>query len=97
MTINYQFGDVDARGATTRAQAASLEAEHPNAHGKKVRNAGSNMAGTDIFVGSSWALTPDGFPRRTHPRQRSPTAGRRGRIGHGIPVWPDIRVLHPDM
>jgi hypothetical protein len=28
MTINYQFGDVDAHGATIRAQAASLEAEH---------------------------------------------------------------------
>lgn len=26
MTINYQFGDVDAHGATIRAQAASLEA-----------------------------------------------------------------------
>jgi hypothetical protein len=28
MAINYQFGDVDARGATPRAQAASLEIEH---------------------------------------------------------------------
>ncbi len=28
MTINYQFGDVDAHGAMIRAQAASLEAEH---------------------------------------------------------------------
>src|ERR1700760_1243861 len=28
MSINYQFGDVDAHGATIRAQAASLEAEH---------------------------------------------------------------------
>jgi Proteins of 100 residues with WXG len=28
MTINYQFGDVDAHGATIRAQAASLESEH---------------------------------------------------------------------
>ncbi|EUA29890.1 putative ESAT-6-like protein 6 [Mycobacterium xenopi 4042] len=28
MTINYQFGDVDAHGATIRAQAAALEAEH---------------------------------------------------------------------
>ncbi|RFZ13691.1 putative ESAT-6-like protein 6 [Mycobacterium marinum] len=28
MTINYQFGDVDAHGALIRAQAASLEAEH---------------------------------------------------------------------
>ncbi len=28
MTINYQFSDVDAHGATIRAQAASLEAEH---------------------------------------------------------------------
>ncbi|RHW94573.1 type VII secretion protein EsxI, partial [Mycobacterium tuberculosis] len=27
MTINYQFGDVDAHGAMIRAQAASLEAE----------------------------------------------------------------------
>ncbi|RFZ16676.1 ESAT-6-like protein EsxI [Mycobacterium marinum] len=26
MTINYQFGDVDAHGALIRAQAASLEA-----------------------------------------------------------------------
>jgi len=28
MSINYSFGDVDAHGATIRAQAASLEAEH---------------------------------------------------------------------
>ncbi|MBV9349947.1 MAG: type VII secretion protein EsxI, partial [Mycobacterium sp.] len=28
MSINYQFGDVDAHGALVRAQAASLEAEH---------------------------------------------------------------------
>ncbi len=28
MTINYQFGDVDAHGATIRAQAVALEAEH---------------------------------------------------------------------
>ena len=28
MTINYQFGDVDAHGATIRAQSAALEAEH---------------------------------------------------------------------
>ncbi|MDT5351654.1 MAG: hypothetical protein QOJ56_186, partial [Mycobacterium sp.] len=27
MSINYQFGDVDAHGATIRAQAASLEQE----------------------------------------------------------------------
>ncbi len=28
MTINYQFGDVDAHGAMIRARAGSLEAEH---------------------------------------------------------------------
>ncbi|MEZ0364596.1 MULTISPECIES: WXG100 family type VII secretion target [Mycobacterium] len=28
MSINYQFGDVDAHGALIKAQAASLEAEH---------------------------------------------------------------------
>jgi len=28
MTINYQFGDVDAHGAIIRAQATPLEAEH---------------------------------------------------------------------
>ena len=28
MSINYQFGDVDAHGAMIRAQAVSLEAEH---------------------------------------------------------------------
>ena len=28
MSINYQFGDVNAHGALIRAQAASLEAEH---------------------------------------------------------------------
>ncbi|ORX07198.1 WXG100 family type VII secretion target [Mycolicibacillus trivialis] len=28
MTINYQFGDVNAHGAMIRAQAAALEAEH---------------------------------------------------------------------
>ena len=43
MTINYQFGDVDAHGATIRA------------HGAKVQTAGANMASTDTAVGSSWA------------------------------------------
>jgi hypothetical protein len=28
MSINYQFGDVDAHGALIRAQSANLEAEH---------------------------------------------------------------------
>ena len=28
MTINYQFGDVDAHGATIRAQAMGLEVGH---------------------------------------------------------------------
>ena len=28
MTINYQFGDVDAHGGIIRAQAMALEAEH---------------------------------------------------------------------
>jgi uncharacterized protein YukE len=28
MSISYEFGDVDAHGATIRAQAAALEAEH---------------------------------------------------------------------
>ena len=28
MSINYQFGDVDAHGALIRAPAASLAAEH---------------------------------------------------------------------
>ncbi|WP_375485466.1 WXG100 family type VII secretion target [uncultured Mycobacterium sp.] len=28
MTINYQFGDVDAHGALIRAQALAMEAEH---------------------------------------------------------------------
>ncbi len=41
MSIGYQFGDVDAHGATIRAQAAALEAEHraeqANAHGQKVQ------------------------------------------------------------
>ncbi|MCV7031363.1 type VII secretion protein EsxI [Mycobacterium sherrisii] len=70
MSINYQFGDVDAHGALIRAQAASLEAEHQaivrdvlaagiyeqaNQHGQKVQTAGSNMASTDSAVGSSWA------------------------------------------
>ncbi len=94
MTINYHFGDVDTHGATIRAQAVSLEAEHQaiirdvlaagdfwggagstacqrfvtdlgrnfqviyeqaNAHGQQVQSAGSNMAGTDCAVGSSWA------------------------------------------
>ena len=33
MSINYQFGDVDAHGALIRAQAASLESEHQNIAG----------------------------------------------------------------
>ncbi|ORB66481.1 hypothetical protein [Mycobacterium scrofulaceum] len=63
MTICDQFGDVDARGATRRAQAATSEAEHQaivrdvpaTAHGQMVLSAGSNMASTDSAVGSSRA------------------------------------------
>jgi hypothetical protein len=59
MSIGYQFGDVDGRGATIRAQAAALEAEHQaeqaNAHGQKAQTAGINTAGTGSAVGSSWA------------------------------------------
>jgi hypothetical protein len=47
MSINYQFGDVDAHGAVIRAEADS--------HGQQVHSAGSNMAGTDSAVGSSRA------------------------------------------
>jgi hypothetical protein len=47
MSINYQFGDVDAHGAIIRAEA--------NSHGQKVQTAGSNMAGTHSAVGSSGA------------------------------------------
>jgi hypothetical protein len=71
MTINHQFGDVDARGATIRAQAASREPttgpsfrdvlaagdlhERANAHGQKVQRTRSNLASTDGAVGPSWA------------------------------------------
>jgi hypothetical protein len=70
MTVNYQFGDVDAHGATIRAQAASSEAEHQaivrdvlaagdfwggaGSTARQEQTAGSNMAGTDSAVGSSW-------------------------------------------
>jgi ESAT-6 family protein len=60
MTINYQFGDVDARGATIRAQAASLEAEHPAvvrdvpAAGGLWGGAGSAASQEFITGASSW-------------------------------------------
>jgi hypothetical protein len=41
MTINDQFGDADAQA--------------PPSHEQKEQTAGSNMAGTDSAVGSSWA------------------------------------------
>jgi hypothetical protein len=47
MSINYQFGDVDAHGAVIRAKA--------NSHGQKVQTAGSNIAGSHSAVGSSRA------------------------------------------
>jgi hypothetical protein len=52
MSINYQFGDVDAHGAVMRAKA--------NSHGQKVQTAGSSMADTNTAgshsaVGSSRA------------------------------------------
>ncbi|AKN17114.1 hypothetical protein MHAE_02435 [Mycobacterium haemophilum DSM 44634] len=59
--ISYQFGDVDAHGATIRAQAASLEAEHQAiirdvlAAGDFWGGASSSMASTDSAVGASWA------------------------------------------
>ncbi len=48
MSINYQFGDVDAHGALIRAQAASLEAEH-QAIIRDVLSAGA------FWGGSGWA------------------------------------------
>jgi hypothetical protein len=59
MTINYQFGDVDAHGATTRAQAASLERGH-QAIVRDVLAAGGSWgvagsAASDIGAGSSWS------------------------------------------
>ena len=62
MTINLQFGDVDAHGATIRTQAASLKAAHQAvvrdvlAAGdfRNVQTADSDVASTDIAVGSSW-------------------------------------------
>jgi hypothetical protein len=47
MSINYQFGDVDAHGAVIRAEA--------NSHGQKAQTADSNTAGTHSGVGFSGA------------------------------------------
>lgn len=47
MSINYQFGDVDAHGAVIRAKA--------NSHGQKEQTAANNIAGTHSAVGSSGA------------------------------------------
>ena len=40
MTINYQFGDVDAHGATIRAQAASLGSRAPGDRSRCARRRG---------------------------------------------------------
>ncbi|MCV7312847.1 type VII secretion protein EsxI [Mycobacterium paraffinicum] len=48
MTINYQFGDVDAHGALIRAQAASLEAEH-QAIVRDVLAAGDFWGGAEVI------------------------------------------------
>ncbi len=40
MSIDYQFGDVDAHGALIRAQAASLGAEHHRAWFRSHMSAG---------------------------------------------------------
>jgi len=63
MTFNYQFGAVDAHGATIRAQAASLEPGHQAIIGdvlaagdfRNVQTADSDVASTDSAVGSSWS------------------------------------------
>ncbi len=62
MTINLQFGDVDAHGATIRAQAASSKAEHqaivrdvPAAGDFRNVQTADGVASNDSAVGSSWS------------------------------------------
>ena len=52
MITNHRFGDVDARGALIRTQAAPLRAAH-QAIVRDVPAAVSNMTNTDNAVGSS--------------------------------------------
>lgn len=54
MTINYQFGDVDAHGGALKAQAAALEAERQailnNLNGAADMWGGQGSAGFQQFV-----------------------------------------------
>jgi hypothetical protein len=68
MTITYQFGDVDAHGATIRAQAASLEAEHQAI----VRDV---LAAGDFWGGTRLRGMP-GVHRRVGPQEFITKEGR---------------------
>lgn len=52
MTINYQFGDVDAHGAMIRAQAAALEAEH-------------QAIVRDVLAAGDFGVVPGRWPARS--------------------------------
>lgn len=67
MSINYQFGDVDAHGATIRAQACALGAEH-QAIVRDVLAAGDFWGGAGSvscqeFI-TNWAGTSRSFTSR---------------------------------
>jgi hypothetical protein len=57
MTINYQFGDVDAHGAIIRAQAAALEAEYRGA-GSAAAQVAITPLGRNVQVTSEHAGAP---------------------------------------
>lgn len=82
MSINYQFGDVDAHGALIRAQAASLEAEH-QAIIRDVLAAGDFGAVRVRWPAKSsspsWAATSRSSTSRPTPMGKSPN--RRGQHG----------------
>jgi hypothetical protein len=83
MTINYQFGDVDAHGATIRAQAASLEAEH-QAIVRDVLAAGDFWGGAGSVACQEF-ITPVGpqLPGDLRAGQRPRAKGANRRQQHG--------------
>ncbi|RFZ06890.1 putative ESAT-6-like protein 6 [Mycobacterium marinum] len=93
MTINYQFGDVDAHGALIRAQAASLEAEH-QAIVRDVLAAGDFWGGAGSVACQEF-ITQLGrnfqviYEQANSRRFRLPATTWRKRTAPSVPAGPD--------
>ncbi|COU43456.1 putative esat-6 like protein [Mycobacterium tuberculosis] len=78
MTINYQFGDVDAHGAMIRAQAGLLEAEH-QAIVRDVLAAGDFWGGAGSVACQEF-ITQLGLTGSTNPRKKPRSTATRASV-----------------